>query len=1633
MNPDQSESFIPAERSPGQTSAHVRSAIRPAPPLFRFSSLLRTVQQDVDTHLAHAPATPSAAAIATICRSQWQSALERTGIVDPATDTHSAQLTTYVTQRSAIREGFTALAAATPPSPPRSYRDVARPTPPQPRAVSSSRSSRAQQQQKIRLCELRARLVPQLVQRIAKVLSPRECAIRLDTIRGVCRSDYLATLRRAKLKDSNSGRSWQAMAAQVATILRTKGVSITSDPPPVSSPTPSASPTPPADSSPSARWSPCRPASRSDRDSLEPRKLLLWGVPPALPISDVIARCNQHVPALLTSIERVHRVDTNGHARIELLYTSPSAQETAFACTGLTKAAFGWILKKGRTWIRRDQERRRTQRRPKPHRPAPQPAHPKESLGFISPNPFAPLAPRELFDPPPPPTPGDPPTPNAPLDPPPPTAPNAPSDPPQPPPSSDGPGLIIGCWNVQGLVTKLHEVVEYSRRHHIQVLGVTETWEDVSAPIWEAPGYRWYGTPRDTTSDSRGGVGFLVQQSIAEQVVPLPPCATDGLSCLKIITMGAPLFLCLVYGCQEKSNSARCSQLYTELEERVSEYSALGDVMLLGDFNAKIGAGTHPNDLVGPFNPPEVSPHGKVLLRFMHTHNLVALNGRKASCPGITRRRDDERSAIDFMIVPAHQLANIAQFHIWDTADIGSDHYLLSAKLRTSVRKRRQQRRGKPRWRVERLRNRETSEATITQYHEALAAPLLQWSEFMDATLTSSPNLSEVITPAVAHLQQAIEDAASQAIGKTRSTRKAKYWWDAEIAAVVADRRAMYQQALASNSPEIWAEYKVLRAKVKRLARTKLMDAQRDLKAKLDSDLLNDIKLFWKFAQSHIGSSLDSPTGPPVALARPDGSVTDHPDEMAVLLRNHYAALGDASGNSPFFDPAHKECIETEVRHIAEDQPYSTACPDSLQAKIRVEEVRRALKTLQNGKSGGPDGLVNELLKQGGPMLEQGLTEVFNLVWRSTTPPDSWWTGITVSLFKKGDRLDPNNYRGITLLNVLGKLFCRILNTRLKAVITLQEEQGGFRDHRGTEDPLFVLTDLMAKKKVTGQPLFLAFLDIQKAYDRVWRPGLWKKLWDKGIRGRMWHMLRALYGKVSNQAVAGGAVSASYELALGLKQGCVLSPLLFNVFIDDLIVEVKALKLGVSVGNVHVSLLLFADDIVLLAESEADLQRSLAAVESWCRRWRLELNASKSEVMVVNGALAGTITCAGQPLKLVSQFRYLGLVLNDECDWSATIDHALTKAKKASHRLSRLLRLQILSVQTRLLLWNSLVRPILEYGAAIWWADKKQLKALESVQLSALRIILDCKVGVDALAIRAELGSHTLQSRLDSYVLKYVGRIACMPSHRLVKQTAASPPPVTTARRRGWRKVCDSLLQQYGLTEGLSELHGKLAELDSPASFPLPLYKEWKQTVKEAVVTTENTAFRTQCAAKGFGKGKLGHYHKIKKTISREDYLNDTNHWASVKLKFLLRSGSLSLEVETGRRSRRDRADRVCRVCDSGEVEDELHFIFRCISLKDVQCGLWDALRAVLVGGRGCRGCPWEWFLGLGESDRLLVLLGGPGPDWGGDALAGVDLVFRRWLPAAWAERCRRRAARCGQGPLVGPPESMDPGRSLAQ
>ena len=345
---------------------------------------------------------------------------------------------------------------------------------------------------------------------------------------------------------------------------------------------------------------------------------------------------------------------------------------------------------------------------------------------------------------------------------------------------------------------------------------------------------------------------------------------------------------------------------------------------------------------------------------------------------------------------------------------------------------------------------------------------------------------------------------------------------------------------------------------------------------------------------------------------------------------------------------------------------------DILDCEITEQEVRNAIRHLKAGKSAGPDCILVEMLKVAEPVIVPYLKNVFNVLIRVCSRRN----GPKQSLFhciKKGAKNNPDNYRGISLLNILSKGFTHIINSRLtrwtESNSVLNDAQAGFRKGRSTIDHMFTLYAAIEKHLLKNTKLYVAFIDFKKAYDTVNRDILWIVLFRSGVRGKMLSMIRGIYATVQACVMSKLGLSDFFECFQGLKQGCILSPVLFSMLINELANEIlEKGKHGVSLGpaEIELFLLLFADDLTLLSSTVIGLQNQLNVLQEATQRLGLTVSLDKSKVVVFRkGGFLGARQkwiFNGNKLEVVNAYKYLGLTFSTRLSFSAAVEDMAVRA-----------------------------------------------------------------------------------------------------------------------------------------------------------------------------------------------------------------------------------------------------------------------------------------------------------------------------------------------------------------------------------
>lgn len=482
--------------------------------------------------------------------------------------------------------------------------------------------------------------------------------------------------------------------------------------------------------------------------------------------------------------------------------------------------------------------------------------------------------------------------------------------------------------------------------------------------------------------------------------------------------------------------------------------------------------------------------------------------------------------------------------------------------------------------------------------------------------------------------------------------------------------------------------------------------------------------------------------------------------------------------------------------------------------EIKMEELMNVIKKLKNGKTPGNDKITTEMIKNLGETGREILLQIINKAWKNEKIPEEWGIALIKPIHKKGDKQTCENYRGITLLNTIVKIYEQIINNRLKIILEpqLAEPQSGFRPGRNTQDHIFTIKQIIEKKQPQNKNIFLAFIDLQKAFDTVPRGKVWKGLREKGINNKIIKVIQDLYKNNTNYIINNNMKSEGFKTEMGLRQGGGLSPTLFNVHMDGIIKksEQEANKLFIGYRNlerVEITAGVFADDVVITAGSEKKLQENLKVWKEKMEEEGMEININKTKIMVIGDKdIKTNIEINNVKIEQVEEFKYLGVKLEGTGKQEAEINERIDKTIKLYYAMNqKFINKKEITKQTKIKVFNTIYRPVLTYGCESWNLSISQKDKIQAMEMKYLRRVLGVtkEDRIRNIQIREELGVKPVTHFIEMRQLSWWGHIQRMNNNRQVKLVYEARPQ--TKRKRGrprktWNQEISRILQEKGKT-----------------------------------------------------------------------------------------------------------------------------------------------------------------------------------------------------------------------------------------
>lgn len=550
-------------------------------------------------------------------------------------------------------------------------------------------------------------------------------------------------------------------------------------------------------------------------------------------------------------------------------------------------------------------------------------------------------------------------------------------------------------------------------------------------------------------------------------------------------------------------------------------------------------------------------------------------------------------------------------------------------------------------------------------------------------------------------------------------------WFNSTIRKSIRKRKRAHKRAKRENTAILWGKFRKIRNETVNLVKRAKRDLDDKIAAKLKSDSISS-KDWWRTFKTLIRK--------------------DKLDPIPPLIYND-CLIHDATEKANIFNKHFQ--LQSTLDDTDKSIPILTVPVHSL-ASIFVEndEVSLILKSLTTGKACGPDEINNKVLKEVADVISPPLTDLYNYSLKCSSVPDIWKKANVTPVHKKDDKTQVENYRPISLLSTLGKILEKVIHKHIHNYLlenrTITPFQSGFTSGDSTVNQLVSLYNTFNQALDEGKEVRAVFCDISKAFDRVWHQGLLAKLKHYGISGSLLSWFRNYLSNRYQRVVIPGGQSEWQQINAGVPQGSILGPLLFILYINDIVHEI------------HSDIRLFADDtslyiIVDFPESAAQiLNLDLERISNWAGRWLVSFNPQKTETLLftrkINRINHPTLYFNDVPIQEVSTHKHLGLYFSQRCDWQTHIDYIVGKAWCRMNLLRQLkFKLDRKSLEK---MYFTFIRSLLEYADVAWDnCTQQQSYALEKIQLEAGRIVTGTTKLVEINKLYTELGWVKLSDR----------------------------------------------------------------------------------------------------------------------------------------------------------------------------------------------------------------------------------------------------------------------------------------------
>ena len=915
--------------------------------------------------------------------------------------------------------------------------------------------------------------------------------------------------------------------------------------------------------------------------------------------------------------------------------------------------------------------------------------------------------------------------------------------------------LSIGTLNAQTLK-------EEGRWTELEMALSKKTWDVIGLSEirrgYETAEERKTGNLVFHSSSTNGlfGTGFIVHKRWKDAVKEFRPVNTR-IAALKMEIKGIRIWIIQAHFPTSQREEEQVEEVYEEIENNLTQMrKETKHVILIGDFNASIGSREKEEEnIIGKYTFGKRNERGKLLVNFMMKNNLTEISS------WFQAREEDRwtwesptgnKYKIDYLLMNGMQKCfncKIGDF------EFNSDHRLTLSKINFKFERRFriQQRENKPK---------PITLGSTTAFVESLKL-MIKDKETTSMNLEDKYKCFEECILAAAKASKDGGKRPGKRMKISEETRK-----------LILKRE--YMNRIAEKTIKEKIEHSELRKLVRR-------EIRKDIR-KYEDEILKEIISNTGATKKALKEVSHTKRKWAQKLEVNGKKITDR-DEIVEAFTRFFENIYKCEGNKNEVTK-----LKLQNRNENENEP-----------KVTKQEVLKVLGDIKPGKAPGPDQIMNDMLRIGSEQIAPILSEIFTDIINSGKIPQQWQRSKIILLFKKGCREIISNYRPITLSSCVYRVFARIIRDKIEPTINGKqpEEQAGFRPSYSTMDHLQTINQLIEKSKEYGRKLYLAFIDFNKAFDTIKQEALWDALEECGVKTCYINVIRKLYE--NNEAyISMDKDGRNFEINRGVKQGCPLSPILFNCVLEAAFKELDWTKDSIYVKNKPLNNLRFADDVILMAESAKKLTKMMSQLVAVCVKRGLTINRNKTNILTNSEKFP--IYLENEKLEYVDEAIYLGQTISFENRVEKEVERRIKLGWKKFWSLRKILKGDSLSVEAKGKIINSSVIPVITYGCQTWALNKKQYERLRATHMSMLRSILKVRIS-DKIKNEEILRKTKVQETLNMMVMKikmrWAGHVARLPKERWAWRSTFWIPVAEKKRRgRKAKRWCDIVVKIAG-------------------------------------------------------------------------------------------------------------------------------------------------------------------------------------------------------------------------------------------